>query len=971
MIPTPTLSDAPRTLLAYFSHSYRPTEKEINLFFWELLSKHHLYFTVDSEENRDKPMDITYLEWMMQRSACFVAVIPRRDDAPPYNCSPYQIFENGLAIRARKPRLIFVEEGLNETIFGVQPGEVYSFRRRREWLEEDKYQFMEAAERLAQQAHAFIAPSSGLVKPVALVADTTNGPAYSLSTLDTLDRAVHESGYSFDILNPSRLKYDFLFLQAVERYSLLISEVRPPYISPDVFGLAHSRCVPTIRICHLGDGEDPTAARAAMRLRRLGLNGNGNGNGHHREQGNGHGHSFGDLPRVLSEYQIDEIMEPVIFWHEPDELVNKISRRLEKITVKRDDLLIETEARRYFLRIGRLPGKVFISNAKAQNDFVTKLKEGLVENAVEFFHYKDKDAIAIGSREWLSEIILEIRNSGIFVALIDSNYAQSQWCMTELQEAFELLREGKIEIYAYVLEPGAQLPPDLSRMQVDFVETLDDVSKVDRIVDHVVRYLETGKQVHLRARDHDQVVQLLANLPAFASRTGRKMLLQAAGLPDSLIEKVRVDAPTSDRAAADVVDDLAGWETELRPRTRALGLLLSRVMALTNAVDEQRFLANVIRGYGLMPDIRMEIGSPAPLNELGAAYFYERKELGTFEGIKQVVPTGLKLEHDELSANLYALSVKASAEQQSWQETLQVIGRDIFRSRVFGRLLGNYEKMMDSQGIRKEQIGFCFASDGAGLRVPFEWATIEGHSSPLCLDHPVRRFLVGYPEPRPTLRAMLESEDATPLRVLLVASNTGGIAEVEKEIEEIYAMFAQLFAEVGWPESNICKLNTRAATASRIEEELRSGHYHILHFAGHGGFADDKPFLQILRDPERHQVEYLSALRLKNWLVDSDLRFVYLSTCRSAATEAPELSGKIQHFENMVQAIAEAHVPEVIGFVWPIEDTQSRVLAGQFYKRFLRRFDASMSLYHARTSFEEENRIWAAPVLIQQADTHK
>jgi hypothetical protein len=52
----------------------------------------------------------------MWRSACFVAVIPHRDDAPPFSCSPYQVFENGLAIRAKKPRLIFVEEGLDDPL---------------------------------------------------------------------------------------------------------------------------------------------------------------------------------------------------------------------------------------------------------------------------------------------------------------------------------------------------------------------------------------------------------------------------------------------------------------------------------------------------------------------------------------------------------------------------------------------------------------------------------------------------------------------------------------------------------------------------------------------------------------------------------------------------------------------------------------------------------------------------------------
>ena len=81
------------------------------------------------------------------------------------------------------------------------------------------------------------------------------------------------------------------------------------------------------------------------------------------------------------------------------------------------------------------------------------------------------------------------------------------------------------------------------------------------------------------------------------------------------------------------------------------------------------------------------------------------------------------------------------------------------------------------------------------------------------------------------------------------------------------------------------------------------------------------------------------------------------------------ITNKIQQFENIAQAIVEARVPEVIGFIWPVQDVESKFLATRFYNGFLKRFDASQALYQARMSFDEEARIWAAPVLIQQLDT--
>jgi len=945
-------SPASRIHLAYFSHSYRPEDKEINLFFWQLLSRHHLYFTVDSEENRNKPMHVSYLEWMMRRSACFVAVIPHREDSPPYYCSPYQVFENGLAIRASKPRLVFVEAGLDETLFGAKLGEVYPFRRGWKWLKQDEEQFAVAAKRLAEQAHAFAPMESELMKPVALMAGITQGTAYRDDVIKAIEQVALAQGYAFRVESPAEFVRDFLFLRKVEQYSILISEIRQPYIAPDVLGLMHGRCVPTIYICHLEDHESAEEAKSMMCLSN--------------DEAKGIEWFQADLPLILSGYEIDRAMEPVIFWKHPEKLAEKLSVCLRKITEQRRDLTDEQGARNYFLRFGRLRGKVFISNARTQNDLASQVVDGLIRRAAEVpFHYKQKDAIELG-KEWPSEITREIRNSIVFVALIDSEYEMSPFCRAELEEAMDLFRKDEMEIHAHLVSPGTRFPQELAALQMNDIGSWTDSQKVEQIVEKVVRFLEGGKQVNLRNMDRDRIVDILAKLPMLTSPDGRRTLLGDAGLPAEVTDAVRVDARSDVRAAIEIVDDLAGWKSKLRPHTRALGLLLSHMMGLVSSFEEQVFLASIIRDHQLMPDARLRIKPRSRFHELGLAYIHERKELGTFESVERRALKETKLTPGELSANLYAMTVKSSAEHDDWQKILRAIGTDIIHNEVFRDVL-EHLRGLDSQGFSKEQVGLCFATDTPGLRVPFEWAVFEGQSSPLCLQHPVRRFLLRCPEPRHALRAAVDV--GTPLRVLLVASNTGKIDEVENEIEELYSMFKDWFSQVGWPESNICWLSSQMATADRIEREIRHGHYHVLHFAGHGGYDDGKPVLQVYEDANMQSLALISATTLRRWIVDSDLRFVYLSTCRGAATEVPELSSAVQYFENIAQAVVEAYVPEVIGFVWPIDDSQSRILVARFYRQFLESLDANLALYQARTFFEEENRIWAAPVLIQQLDT--
>jgi hypothetical protein len=939
-----------RIHLAYFSHSYRPEDKEINLFFWQLLSQHYLYFTVDSEENRGKPMHVSYLEWMMRRSACFVAVIPRREDSPPHYCSPYQVFENGLAIRAGKPRLIFVEAGLNEGLFGATPDEVYPFRRSWKWLRQDEEQFARAAAQLARRAHAFAPTESELMRPVALIADGTRGTAYSKDVVEAIKEVVIAQGYSFGMESPAEFSRDFLFLRRVEQYSMLISEVRQPFVALDLLGLMHSRCIPTIRVCHLKDHESVEDMKAMMCLSN--------------DETKGVEQIQADLPLIFSEYEIDKEMEPVIFWKYPEDLAEKLSVCLQKITEQRSDLTDEQQARDYFLSIGRLKGKVFISNARTQNDLAKLVVDELARNAIRSFHYKEEDAIRIGE-EWLPEIKREIKNSIIFIALIDAEYEKSEWCTTELREALNLYGEDEIEVHVYVVSPETQLPQELTAMQVNHIEDWEDFKQVGRIAENTVRFFEGGKRVSLRNRDRDRIVSILTKLPALVSPDGCRALLSNADLPVEITENVRLDAQSGARAAAKIIDDLASWRKKLGPHTRALGVLLSHVMGLSS-YEDQVFLTSIIRDYRLMPDIRLRIKRSSRFRELGLAYISEWKELGTFESVERSALKEKSLTAGELSANLYAMAVKSSADQDDWQKTLRVIGADIIRNKVFGDLL-EHLKDLDSQGFSKEQVGFCFATDTPGLRVPFEWAVLEGQGSPLCLQHPVRRFLLRCPEPRQSLRAMVDA--GIPLRVLLVASNTGGIDKVEDEVGELYSMFKDWFDQIGWPESNICKLDSRMATIDRIEREIRYGHYHILHFAGHGGYADGKPVLQVYQDENMEVATPISAVTLRRWIIDSDLCFVYLSTSRGAATEVPELDSAIRHFENMTQAVVEAYVPVVIGFVWPIEDNQSRTLTIRFYRHFLESLDANLALYQARTLFEEESRIWAAPVLVQQLDT--
>src|SRR6266498_1007768 len=106
---------------AYFSHSYRKEDRDVNLFFWKLFHSNGFFFAIDPQSD-DNTFNITYLERLMRSSDCFIAVVTRRKKpstdvrVSSYTHSPYIAFENFLAELAEKPRLVFVESGLDKSV---------------------------------------------------------------------------------------------------------------------------------------------------------------------------------------------------------------------------------------------------------------------------------------------------------------------------------------------------------------------------------------------------------------------------------------------------------------------------------------------------------------------------------------------------------------------------------------------------------------------------------------------------------------------------------------------------------------------------------------------------------------------------------------------------------------------------------------------------------------------------------------
>jgi len=111
----------------------------------------------------------------------------------------------------------------------------------------------------------------------------------------------------------------------------------------------------------------------------------------------------------------------------------------------------------------------------------------------------------------------------------------------------------------------------------------------------------------------------------------------------------------------------------------------------------------------------------------------------------------------------------------------------------------------------------------------------------------------------------------------------------------------------------------------------------------------------------------MTAAELKMLLGQSEVRLVYLSCCYGTATGASQTSLD-DDFLGLADAVAQAGVPSVLGFRWPVSDDGARRLALAFYKSLLEQGSPEIALWNARCelAINRNDTTWLSPVLIHQ-----
>jgi hypothetical protein len=458
--------DPKQEIQAYFSHSYRADDRLVNLFFWELFSEEGFFFTVDPKSDK---VVVPHLERMMRYSDCFIAVVTRRlekisrigDTVLPgpqsiWTHSPYIAFENFLAELAEKPRLVFVESGLDASLFGTSDY-VHIFER--DTLKKRQKECRDVVHSFADKVRAYQGYKGRILKPTGkagILIDTNQKRGYQPQTISDIQSALSMCGYASEVLSP-HFSNTQSFVRKLSDLELIVTEIRSPFITLDALAFIQAKSFPCIRIAKLRQNESKTQLK---------------------------------LPELLNNYNVGDV-EPVIAWAEKDELIFEIYLCLSKFQQTRTLLDTFEKGRKYFVSAGRKTAKIFISNPHSLNSLALDLVKGFQTVNIQYFQYQS--CLMIG-KVWQEELDRELQEFSVFVALVNDDYYESEWCQYELNKAFERWKKKEVEILPYILEP-TRLPELIkNHIQCAFVHNLAQEELVQQIVNTIDEYLLINEQ---------------------------------------------------------------------------------------------------------------------------------------------------------------------------------------------------------------------------------------------------------------------------------------------------------------------------------------------------------------------------------------------------------------------------------------------------------------------------------------------
>jgi hypothetical protein len=428
----------------YLSHSYRPEDRELNRLLCDYFWDRGFAFTVDPKSS--VRLSIPHLELMMQRSACFVAIVPYREEEERYRTSPYIVFEHRLAVRARKPLVVIAAPQVaghpfdDDRLCVVPRGGPDIPPKLDRLVGELKVRSLPYA-----RDFDHVLGTVGLVLP--------RGRHYH-PVARAVRQVLEAAGYRVHALpHDADATQNFAEL---DRHDFFVVDIAVK----DLPGRLYYRFAPTIKLGYRRWDRPPI-----------------------------------EVPRLYRDDALERVGgsgQNVIWWSDIEELTQQLVPVVDKMQRPRRQFRSREEGAGYFESLGRpRHGPVFVSNADEQNEFARRLSRALDLKNIGYFHYRYRNTIPLGI-PWEQELMKLVDSSALFVALTTADYWKSDLCRRELSRAAQPGDGAGPRIYRYYLDRTSDPTGRVDRLQARDLADVPEDAQIDAIVRDIERYLTDG-----------------------------------------------------------------------------------------------------------------------------------------------------------------------------------------------------------------------------------------------------------------------------------------------------------------------------------------------------------------------------------------------------------------------------------------------------------------------------------------------
>jgi formylglycine-generating enzyme required for sulfatase activity len=285
-------------------------------------------------------------------------------------------------------------------------------------------------------------------------------------------------------------------------------------------------------------------------------------------------------------------------------------------------------------------------------------------------------------------------------------------------------------------------------------------------------------------------------------------------------------------------------------------------------------------------------------------------------------------------------------------------GRILFDTLLVGEVRVRYDVSQQEAFQQDKRLRLKLRINAPELAaMPWEFMYDPRRAEYVCLsqDTPVVRYL----ELSQTIRPLTVTP---PLRILGVVASPTNLPPLKVQVEKqrvevaLQALQARRLVTLTW---------LHEQTWRHVQQALRHGPWHILHFIGHGGFdtTRDEGFIALADD--RGEAQRIYATGLSRLLVNHrPLRLVLLNACEGAR------GGRRDLFSSTASILVRRGMPAVLAMQYAITDRAAIEFARAFYESLADGFPVDAAVVEARVaiSLALPNTLeWGTPVLHMRA----